>query len=113
MLRRPNYLFLLIILFTAQLFSQSFHFGRNKVQYTHFNWQVLQTKHFDIYYNVEMKDLAEKGAIFAEEGFKELEQRFNFSISRRIPLIFYSSHMHFQQTNITPGFIPEGVGGFF
>jgi len=113
MFRRHSYYFLFILLFTTQSFSQSFHFGRNKVQYTDFQWQVLKTKHFDIYYITEMKDLAEKGAAFAEEGFKELEQRFNFSITRRIPLIFYSSHMHFQQTNITPGFIPEGVGGFF
>ncbi|HEX9828694.1 MAG TPA: BamA/TamA family outer membrane protein, partial [Bacteroidota bacterium] len=29
------------------------------------------------------------------------------------PLIFYSSHLHFQQTNVTPGFLPEGIGGFF
>src|SRR5690606_26311092 len=27
--------------------------------------------------------------------------------------IFYSSNIHFRQTNTTPGFIPDGVGGFF
>jgi hypothetical protein len=93
--------------------AQGFHFGRNKVQYTPFDWQVLKTKHFDIYYYPEMKDLAEKGARFAEESYSVLETKFNYSVARRIPLIFYSSHLHFQQTNVTPGFIPEGVGGFF
>ncbi len=60
-----------------------------------------------------MEDIALQGAQFAEEAFHQLQTKFNHSINRRIPLIFYSSHLHFQQTNITPGFIPEGVGGFF
>jgi hypothetical protein len=94
-------------------FPQFFYFGRNKVQYTDFEWQVLKTEHFDIYYYPEMKDLAERGAYFAEESYTVLEQKFNHNIGNRIPLIFYSSHLHFQQTNVTPGFIPEGVGGFF
>ncbi len=93
--------------------SQFFYFGRNKVQYTDFEWHVLKTDHFDIYYYPEMKDLAERGAYFAEEVYKELEIRFNHTLNSRVPLIFYSSHLHFQQTNVTGGFIPEGVGGFF
>ncbi len=60
-----------------------------------------------------MKELAEQGASLAEESYKILEEKFVHNISDRIPLIFYSSHLHFQQTNVTPGFIPEGVGGFF
>ncbi|MBI2619005.1 MAG: PD40 domain-containing protein [Ignavibacteriales bacterium] len=93
--------------------AQFYYFGRNKVQYTQFEWQILKTEHFDIYYYSEMRDLAERGAFFAETAYKNLEQRFNHTIAHRIPLIFYSSHLHFQQTNVTPGFIPEGVGGFF
>jgi Tol biopolymer transport system component len=93
--------------------AQFFYFGRNKIQYTDFDWHVLRTDHFDIYYYADMKDLAEKGAFFAEEAFKNLEVKFNHSLSNRVPLIFYSSHLHFEQTNTTGGFIPEGVGGFF
>ncbi len=93
--------------------AQSYYFGRNKVQYTRFDWQVMKTEHFDIYYYPEMEDIARKGAAFAEQAFIDLQPKFNHFINRRIPLIFYSTHLHFQQTNITPGFIPEGVGGFF
>lgn len=93
--------------------AQFYYFGRNKVQYTAFDWKVLRTEHFDIYYYSEMKDLAERGAKFAEESYRIHEQNFNHTISRRVPLVFYSSHLHFEQTNIMPGFIPEGVGGFF
>ncbi|MBE0556425.1 MAG: hypothetical protein IH628_04250, partial [Proteobacteria bacterium] len=73
----------------------------------------LQTDHFDIYYYPEMRGLAERGAAFAEEAYRVLEEKFNHTIGSRVPLVFYSSHLHFQQTNITPGFIPEGIGGFF
>ncbi len=93
--------------------AQFFYFGRNKVQYTDFDWHVLRTEHFDIYYYPEMLDLARRGAFIAEESYRALEQKFLNNVTNRIPLIFYSSHLHFEQTNTTPGFIPEGVGGFF
>ncbi len=60
--------------------AQFYYFGRNKVQYTEFDWHVLKTDHFDIYYYTEMKELAERGAAFAEETYKELEERFNFTV---------------------------------
>ena len=73
----------------------------------------MKTDHFDIYYYPEMKDLAERGAYLAEESYHVLEEKFNHNVLNRIPLIFYSSHLHFQQTNTTPDFVPEGIGGFF
>jgi hypothetical protein len=104
---------LLFVIFFSGLMGQYFYFGRNKVQYNQFDWQILTTSHFEIYYYSEMKDIAEKGAQFAEDAYSELETKFDHAINYKIPLIFYSTHLHFQQTNVTPGFIPEGVGGFF
>lgn len=111
----PRLVVLLLLLFALISFApaQGFYFGRNKIQYTNFNWHVLTTEHFDVYYYPEMEDMARKGAAMAEESFNLLEVKFNSYINRRIPLIFYSSHLHFEQTNVSPGFIPEGVGGFF
>jgi hypothetical protein len=108
-----SFLLLVLCLGTVDAYAQFFYFGRNKVQYTDFEWHVLKTEHFDIYYYPEMKELAERGAFFAEEAYRELEVKFNHTLNSRVPLIFYSSHLHFQQTNTTGGFIPEGVGGFF
>ena len=101
-----------ILSIQVNLYCQGFYFGRNKIQYTQFDWHILKTEHFDIYYYPEMIDIAEKGAKFAEDSYYDLQTKFNHTIDHRIPLIFYSSHLHFQQTNTTPGFIPEGVGGF-
>lgn len=107
-------LFIVIsLLVVEQSLAQFFSFGRNKVQYTEFDWHVLKTEHFDVYYYPEMEELARIGAQYAEESYIHLIQKFNHNVSLRIPLVFYSSHLHFEQTNISSGLIPEGVGGFF
>lgn len=110
---RTAILLALLVLPAGDSVAQFFNFGQNKIQYTDFDWHVLKTEHFDIYYYPEMMDLAERGAFLAEESYRVLEKKFNHNVLNRIPLIFYSSHLHFQQTNTTPGFVPEGVGGFF
>ena len=112
----PGVLFVLVALLLPAVPSWAqlgYHFGRNKIQYEDFEWQVMNTEHFEIYYYPEMQELAEHGAFFAEEAYRDLEHKFNFSLNRRVPLIFYSSNLHFKQTNVTPGFIPDGVGGFY
>ena len=88
-------------------------FGRNKIQYDGFDWHVLRTDHFDVYYYPEAEDLAAIGAETAEEVYDELESRFDFSLTERVPLVFYATNLHFKQTNTIDGFIPDGVGGFF
>jgi Tol biopolymer transport system component len=103
----------LILLFSDISYSQFHFFGRNKVQYEKFDWKVLRTPNFDIYYYNETEAIAEIGAAYAEEAYAELKVKFNHLVTRKIPLIFYNTSLHFQQTNTTPGHIPEGVGGFF
>lgn len=104
---------ILLTMISLNADAQSLSYGRNKIQYTDFDWRVLETEHFNIYYYPEMQEIAEIGAHAAEESFSILEGKFNYTINRRIPLIFYSSHLHFQQTNTTPYFLPEGVAGFY
>lgn len=104
---------LLYLLTCVSANAQFVDFGRNKVQYSDFDWKVLYTEHFQIYYYAEEKELAEQGAFFAEESYKYLQQKFKHSFIDTVPLIFYSSPTHFKQTNTIPGLIPDGVGGFF
>ncbi|MFB0516851.1 MAG: BamA/TamA family outer membrane protein [Candidatus Neomarinimicrobiota bacterium] len=106
-----GHLGVLLILLSA-LHGQ-FYFGRNKIQYEQFDWQVLTTPHFQIFYYPAEETLARAAAFWAEEAFDELEQKFNHTLNRRVPLVLYSNQLHFQQTNITPYLLPEGIGGFF
>ena len=109
-----NRILLAIVLFVVpSTLAGQYYFGRNKVHYDHFEWRILKTEHFDIYYYPEMRELAEIGASYAEEAYQRLMIRFDINIARKIPLIFYSNHLHFQQTNTTPALVSPGVGGFF
>lgn len=99
--------------FCPDVQAQYVGFGRNKVQYNNFDWHTLSTEHFKIYYYPEMKELAEIGAAYAEESYLLHQQNFDYSLIDTVPIIFYSSPMHFRETNTTPGLIPDGVGGFF
>ena len=106
-------LFFIVFIISFTVDAQLYYFGRNKVQYQSFDWKVLRTEHFNIYYYGEFEEIAEIGASYAEEAYDELKVRFDNLITRPIPLIFYNTSLHFQQTNTTPGLIPDAVGGFF
>jgi hypothetical protein len=48
MLRRAAPALLLLLLTPGLLSAQ--YFGRNKVQYSSFDFKIIQTEHFDVYY---------------------------------------------------------------
>ena len=87
------------------------YFGRNKVQYESFDFKIMKTKHFDIYYYPEEEAAIKKAAIMAERWYARLSRIFNHKLRGRQPLIIYSSSPHFQQTAAIPGVIGEGTGG--
>ena len=97
---------------TAPARAQTVPFGKNKIQYNDFDWLILSGPHVDVYYYPEEEQVAAHALAFAEESWASLEQLFAHHPFRRIPLIVYSSDQHFEQTNLLPGFIPEGVLGF-
>ncbi|MCI0405077.1 MAG: hypothetical protein L0209_03215, partial [candidate division Zixibacteria bacterium] len=103
---------LLACLFLFSTASAQFYFGQNKVQYTRFDWQVLTTEHFKIYFYQEEEEIAEIGAQLAEEAYREFSGLFNLAVGHPIPLILYSSPNYFEQTNVIPDMIGEGTGGF-
>lgn len=89
-----------------------YYFGKNKVQYTDFEWQVLSTDKFDIYFYDSERELAEVAAEAAHDSYDYLSDRFNHEAKDRIPLIIYSSPRFFTQTNVIPSLLPENVAGF-
>jgi hypothetical protein len=108
-----NIALVFLLFIPLSVFSQFVDFGKNKVQYSNFEWYVLNTQHFNVYYYKQAKELAEQAAYLAEESYQALQQKFNYSLADSVPLIIYTTPQHFKETNTTPGFIPDGVGGFF
>ncbi|MBD3235414.1 MAG: BamA/TamA family outer membrane protein [Candidatus Eisenbacteria bacterium] len=102
---------LLACLWALSAGAQHISFGKNKVNYRDFDWQVMASEHFDLYYYPEEAELARIAISFAEQSYDHLSAHFAHEISESVPIILYSSHHDFEQTNITPMLIPEGVGG--
>jgi hypothetical protein len=103
---------LVLLLVPTTALAQTVPFGKNKIQYRNFDWRVLSGEHVDVYYYPEAETLARLTLVHAEETVDHLAPRFQYHPFERIPLIVYSSDRHFEQTNVYPGFIPEGVLGF-
>jgi Tol biopolymer transport system component len=91
--------------------AEAQYFGRNKVQYESFDFEVLKTDHFDIYYYPEEELAIEYAALMAERWYARLSRLLNHKLSGRQALILYAAHPHFQQTNALSGTIGEGTGG--
>ena len=88
------------------------YFGKNKVQYYKHDWQIIKSEHVDLYFYSAERELAERAVVLAEEAWDELSLRLAYTPRDRVPLIIYSSHSEFQETNVLPYILPEGVAGF-
>jgi Tol biopolymer transport system component len=91
--------------------AQGSYFGRNKVQYRDFDFKVLKTEHFDIYYYPEEEPAAQMASRMAERWYARLSKLLNHELRGRQPLILYASGSHFRQTNAISGELGEGTGG--
>lgn len=87
------------------------YFGRNKVQYDKFRFQVLETEHFRIHYYPEEEQAVRDAARMAERWYARHSQTFLRQFREKKPIIFYANDADFQQTNVISGFIGEGTGG--
>jgi len=87
------------------------YFGRNKVQYRSFDFQVIRTEHFDVYYYPRERIAALDAARMIERSYGRLSRVLQHDFQERKPFIVYASHSDFQQTNALGGFIDESTGG--
>ncbi len=104
--------FVLLMTFNLGVSAQEVRFGKNKVRYKDFDWKYIQTRHFDIYFYDDAYPTAKFAATVLESSYTEISNELNYLIQQRVPVFVYNSHNDFQQTNIIPSLIPEGVGGF-
>ena len=86
--------------------------GKNKINYDTFNWRVYESEHFNIYYYPEEEEYLDEVVNWAETAYEIISQRLNHQLVRRVPILFFKTHSEFEQTNVVPMFLPEGVGAF-
>ncbi len=96
--------------FGPQLYGEGF--GKNKIQYRDFKWEIYHSPHFNVYYYKTEEAQLQKVVSFAESGYDQLSRAFNFQIKEPIPLLYYATHSAFEQNNVELGFIDEATGAF-
>ncbi|HEY0873698.1 MAG TPA: hypothetical protein VGD94_09510 [Vicinamibacterales bacterium] len=101
----------LAIPFLVPAAASAQYFGQNKVQYRTFDFKVLKTEHFDIYYYPEEEEATQMVARMAERWYGRLSRLLVHELRGRQALILYASGPHFRQTNTIQGAIGEGTGG--
>jgi Tol biopolymer transport system component len=99
----------ILFLIAEGLFAQSF--GQNKVQYKEFDWSLISSPNFDVYYYGEDTQLAEFTAEVSEEAHEQISKHLRWTLKKRVSIIVYYSHNDFQQTNVIWQYMREGIGG--
>lgn len=114
MKKHINRLFILLLLSlcVTQVFAQFYYFpyyGKNKVQYSKFDWNIYSTEHFKIFHYVDNPDILKYIVEMCESAYVKISQDVKHSLSTEVPLIYYKTYTDFEQTNLLPA--SEGILG--
>src|SRR5215212_7776618 len=77
-------------------------FGRSKVQYDNFNFRVLPTPHFSVYFYPAESLATADAARMAERWYERHSTLLSHTFENN-PLIFYADPPDFQQSNVVEG----------
>lgn len=113
LLKRLLRLFCLVLvpLMLFPTLSEGQYFGRNKPRYGHFDFQVLETDHFDLYHYLDNPLLPVWLATSMEQWYAHHLHILHDTFVRRNPVLIYSNHADFQQTNAVSSILGPGTGG--
>jgi Tol biopolymer transport system component len=104
-----------VIVLTIFLFhgtgTSAQYFGRNKPGYKVFEFDVVQTPNFEIYHYLRNDSLIRSISRWSETWHDMHQAIFKDTLKTKNPIIFYSNHSDFQQTNTISSIIGTGTGG--
>jgi Tol biopolymer transport system component len=90
--------------------SAQTYFGQNQVQYDKFDWYILETEHFLIYYYPEERQATYQAARMAERAYARLSRVLDHQFREKKPIVLFASRTDFGQNNVT-GDLGEGTAG--
>ncbi len=105
------------LVFSADLVAQTStpyvpYFGKNRVRYDNFRWHIYTTDHFEIYYYPELEQHLERAAGYAESAYQHVSTELKHDLGHKVPLVLFKTQAEFQQQNVIPSEVPEGVAAF-
>ncbi len=105
LLTRPAVLVLALLTFGGVQRASGQYFGRNKVQYETFNFRILKTPHFDLYFYPAESLATRDAGRMAERWYVRHSETFAHEFDRK-SIVLYADHADFEQTNVV-GESPE------
>ncbi|HVZ77376.1 MAG TPA: hypothetical protein VG818_05310 [Gemmatimonadaceae bacterium] len=109
LLRRTALGLSLLVLGGARQASAQY-FGRNKVQYEKFDFRVLKTDHFDLYFYPAESLVTRDAGRMAERWYARHSDTFRHQFERH-SIVLYADHPDFEQTNVVGDSPDESTGG--
>ncbi len=103
------------VLYATELAAQTPfvpYFGKNRIRYDNFQWHIYTTDHFQIYYYPELEQHLERVAGYAESAYQHVSTELKHDLGAKVPLVLFKTQAEFQQQNVIPSEVPEGVAAF-
>jgi WD40-like Beta Propeller Repeat len=88
------------------------YYGKNRIHYDKFNWNIYKTDHFEIYYYPGLESHLQEVASYAESAYQHISSVLKHDLADRVPLIVFRTESEFQEQNISGDELPEGVLAF-
>jgi hypothetical protein len=88
------------------------YYGKNKIRYNNFAWHIYTTDHFEVYYYPEIEQHLERVVSYAESAYQAVSSDLKHDLAFKVPLMLYKTQSEFQQQNVEPTELPEGVLAF-
>jgi hypothetical protein len=102
-------LFAIAIIGKSQV--SSVEYGKNRIQYNKFKWQLYQSPNFNAYFNKNDTELAKYVIQIAEAELPLLEKFAEYSVQRRVNVIIYNNFNDMKQSNIGMDMDWQNSGG--
>ena len=103
---RKHYLLLLSLLVgglstaSAQNYPSLERFGKNRIQYQNFDWKIVRTSNFEIYYYDGGTQIANLTAQYAESEFDRITELLGYTPYNRVKIFLFNSPQELAQSNI-------------
>ena len=106
---------LLALGWTAESMAQNQfnpYYRKNRVKYDKFEWHIYETDHFEIFYYPELEEHLARVASYAESAYAQISADLTHDLATLVPLMLFKTHSEFEQQNVVPGLVSDGVGAF-
>jgi len=84
----------------AQNYPSLERFGKNRIQYRNFDWKIVRTSNFEIYYYQDGTQIANLTAQYAESEFDRITELLGYTPYNRIKIFLFNSPQELAQSNI-------------